>query len=808
MAKKESKQKTIEQMKRDFLVTTIAETVFLGGIFFYVLCAVEAYLSVNTETGYMEAFGGALKEVARNPLYIFPIDYNIGLPLVSVMGVLLWALYSYFQNVDRIHNNDNIIKGSSAWANVKELREKYAEFVDAKKANFRDAKNNAIFSQNFYASLNTRKHFHALNTLIIGATGSGKSRYILKPNLCQMDTSYVITDPKGEILENCGEMLRRNGYEVRVFDIVDMGRCDYYNPLRYCRRESDIKKIVEAFIKNTDKTGGKGGGNKDPFWDDSMNGFLCATIAFMTTCPKGSDKPYAQIEEVTGGKTYEATFANICEFTRMANSKWTPDCGIELIDKKSLGDGKNNTANASKLAAIFENLRQYEATLQGVSPDIIEKPYCLREWENFKIAPEKTSTTILTVVAVRLDPFNIEQVRNLTSTDTLDLYNFAKKKTALFMIMPATDRTYNFLLAMLYTQLFDILYQFGEKQTSGSKLLKLKSGEFVKYFSAEEAKDEKKFNRQVENYKNAHPVHQNEGKIYDGKRKVEEKLFFNLFGPKVKKTRSVKIHDDWYDIVAADGSTIISRKPTKALAEKYVADLMNAVVENGRVPALPIHTRFLIDEFPNIGEIPEFKEKLATMRGYEISTAVICQTITQLKGMYPDDYEVIDSNCPFVVFLGGDENTNNEYLAKKIGMATVKVRNNSTDTKANGSSSYNIDTRELMKAEEFGRMDYQKEIVFIYGEQPLMDDKFDYPAHRNYKFTRDYAVDWGTKACMFDRTVIYPEIIPARNTHNPLKPAAIPNVMPLSTSNFLDIFKGATFEDIERRMDEDNRLVI
>jgi len=158
----------------------------------------------------------------------------------------------------------------------------------------------------------------------------------------------------------------------------------------------------------------------------------------------------------------------------------------------------------------------------------------------------------------------------------------------------------------------------------------------------------------------------------------------------------------------------------------------------------------LMDEFPNIGEVPEFKEKLATMRGYEISCTVICQSITQLKGMYPDDYEVIDGNCPFLIFLGGDENSNNEYLAKKIGSATVKGANNSVDSKK-VSDSYNVEERALLKAEEFGRIDYSQEVVFIYGEQPIMDDKFDYPAHRNYKFSRDFAADCGTDAVMFQR---------------------------------------------------------
>ena len=615
--------------------------------------------------------------------------------------------------------------------------------------------------------------------MVLGTSGCGKTRFWLKPNLLQMNSSFVITDPKGEILDRCGEALRRNGYDVKAFDIKEKKDCSTYNPLMYCQREDDIKKIVEAFIKNTDKSGGKGAGNKDPFWDDAMNGFMCATIAFLTTKPEGSDVPYAQIPEITGGTCYAPCFSNLCEFTRMANAKWDPNCGIKILEGAQLGDGKNNTANASKMAAMFANLAAWEAKRQNCPIDNIEKPYTLREWENFKIAPEKTSTTILMTVAVRLDPFNIQQIRDLTTTDSLDLYNFAKKKSALFLIPDATDKTYNFLLAFLYTQLFNILYHFGEYEIDGSKSLRLKDGEFVKFFTKEEVANEEELKKAVEDIKKAKPVHQE----LPGNKPVS----------KMDGKNRYTFSDEWYDIVSPSGE-LVTRRPTKAEADAFCEQLRHAQLKSGSTPALPIHVRMLIDEFPNIGQIPEYKEKLSTMRGYEISAVTICQTITQLKGMYPDDYEVIDANSPFVVFLGGDENSNNEYLSKKMGMSTVRNNNSSVDSKK-VSTSYNVDGRELMRPEELGRLPYEQELVFTYGEQTVRDEKFPLQDHKNYKQTKDFAMDMGvTDKYNFDRSAFAIGHAPIPYWKAIVK-TVDPCFMPLNEDTFRRIFGASTTEE-------------
>ena len=799
MAKKDTNyfgsMQSIKKKEKLLLQTNIIMALAIGVVLFYFLWCYAAYSAENLRETGGALISGAISYMST-PGKLFEeghAPYSLGNAFGITLVVELLLSVLYFTDKMKIHHDVNTLKGSSEWANHQEILERYAEFDDGK--NYKNSYNNIILGEDIYVSLNAGKHFKALNTLIVGTTGSGKSRYFLKPNLLQMNSSYVVTDPKGEILDSCGEMLRRNGYRVRVFDILNMGNCDTYNPLKYCEKESDVKKIVQAFIKNTAPDGGKGGGgNKDPFWDDSMNQFLCATISLLTSAPKtiiakdGSIKEntekrtYGLIPEIMGGKEYDPCFSNIIELLVMAGAKWTRQCGIALQDGvEEIVSKEKTVAASSRLNAIFENLRRYEGKRQDKEIDFIEKPYCLREWENLKGTPDKTYSTILTTISVRLDSFNIEQVRNLTSTDSIDLKNFGTRRDALFLIIPPTDRTYNFLVAFLYTQLFDILYKTGAEGSIGSKILKLSNGEIVKYFPKEEV--DKGIDKEVENIKNAKLRH-NEGA---GKETVK------VSGKKKKKQNHITLDDGWYDILDANDN-LISRRPTKAKAEKYLHELKEAKLYNGRNPKLPYHVRFLMDEFANIGELPEFKDKLATVRGYEISCTVICQSITQLKGMYPDDYEVVDANCPFTIFLGGDENTNNEYISKKIGKATIKGYNVSLDNKNKANNSFNVEERDLIKPEELGRMPYENEIVLIYGEQPIVDKKADYVKLPNYNQTHDYTADMGRDDfSVFVRPIL--NNVSAQIIREPVEFSAIPGAFPFTEEIFLNIFHSATITD-------------
>ena len=752
------KEKTIAQKQQYLLKTVLLEVAVVDIVGLYFLLNYCAYSAAHPRYAFNDTLNGTLLVMLKNPFYFLPINYSVNsaLGIIILIDLFIFLYYTYAKI--RVHNNVNTLKGRTEWADNQEITKKYAEF-DGK--DFKNAYNNCILSENIYESLDAKKHFHALNTLLIGTTGSGKTRYILKPNMLQMNANYVVTDPKGGTVTEIGESLRRHGYVIKILDIATFTNCDTYNPLCYCDRESDVKKIVEAFIKNTDKSGGKSSG-KDPFWDDSMNAFLCSMISLLTLIPEGCDKPYTQMPEIMGDMLYAPTFANVTELTRMANKKWTPGCGIPK--KSALGDGKNNTANASIVAAIYENIRAFEAERQDTSPEAIVKPYTLREWENFCLAPEKTSTTILMTAAVRLDPFNIEHVKRLTSSDTLDLHNFGNEKCALFLIIPANDRTYNFLAAFVYTQLFDQLYHRCESALAGTSDIYLQNKDHIKHFSVKDVltgKDKEFYNRLK-----------------------KEKLDIKKIT--VNGQVSKDIDDAYFDIYMGD--EWIGRRPTKELADKFVIDLKNSrlkpAVKSG-FQKLPIPMRFLIDEFPNIGEIPDFKDKLSTVRQYDISCMVICQTITQLKGMYPDDYETIDGNCPQVIFLGGDENSNNEYLSKKMGEATKKGINSSVDNKR-VNDSIQTEGGALMRPEDFGRIDYNQTILFMYGEQPIMDTKYDYPSHRNYKYTYDYANDEHVEAYIFDRSALNANQN-ALSQLKKIKPKAVPQVLMYNSNIFKQI---------------------
>ena len=786
------KELSLEQKEKNLVRETVIEIVIAAVLLFYVLNSYACYATYHPRQSFGEKVAGALAEVAENPLYMFPIDYPVGLSTGVILIAVAFIFLDYTQRRMRIHGDINTLKGRTEWADTQDIVSRYA-LGDLK--TYKKEFYNIPLSQNVYMSLDQKTHYHNLNSLVLGTAGTGKSRYVLKPNLLQMNSSYVVTDPKGAIASEVGECMRRHGYRIKVFDISQMKNCDTYNPLNYCDKEADVKRIVEAFIANTDKTGGKGNGNKDPFWDDAMNSFLCCMISLLTLIPEGADKPYAQMPEIMGDLIYAPCFANVAELTRKANRKWSPDCGVHLLPGVRLGDGKNNTANASVMSAIYENIRAYEAERQDLAASQIVKPYTLREWENFCLAPEKTSTTILMTTAVRLDPFNIEEVKQLTSSDTLDLHHFGDEKSVLFIIIPTNDRTYNFLAAFLYTQLFDQLYRRCEVGYQGSSNLFLPNGDLVKHFSKEDV-----ITGTDERFLNA------------VKSAVMKEVVVSDASVRGKgKGRGIpaEIKDAYYDIETADGEWI-GRRPTAAMAKQMIQDLKSASIkkcnEDG-FNTMACHMRFLMDEFPNIGEVPNFKEKISTIRQYEISTMVICQTITQLKGMYPDDYEVIDANSATLIFLGGDENSNNEYLAKKMGETTKKGWNNSLDGKRINMS-YQVEGGQLMRPEDFGRLDFSKSIIFIFGEQPIIDDKFDYPAHENYIYTADYAHDHGASVSILDRSVLGGHE-QADTVLQRLKPKAIPTVSEFSMDAFRRIMgrfsnetaQGALYSSLE---DEDD----
>ena len=446
-----------------------------------------------------------------------------------------------------------------------------------------------------------------LNMLIPGGSGTGKSRFFVKPNLMQGNTSYVITDPSGELLQTCGDMLIGMGYEIKVFNIDKMEHSSNYNPFHYVRnrngeddsgRDYDpnaVIKLINTFMMNT-KGEGEGSGG-DPFWDNATK-LLLSAICFL-------------LMEV--GKEEEQNFASV----------------LDLLHMAKVVDGKEE--EKSELDLVFDERAEEDPNALSV-----------HFYTEFKQAAGKTMQGILISTTVRLQGFNLEKIRDLTFKDTIGLDTIGDKKTALFIIIPSSDSTYNFLAAMMYTQLFDTLYD-----------------------------------------------------------------------------RAINYY-------------------------------------HGR---LKYHVRFILDEFANTGRIPDFEKILATCRKFEISIQVILQNLSQLKRLYEKSWEEIPGNCDTTIFLGGKDQTNNEYIMKELGKETIDTRSNNRTKGKNGSTSENdgIMGRELMQLDELATMPNNECLVLIRGLRPFRTDKFDIKYHPNYHMLGGEDHDDPAKNCYYIEKMIKTE---------------------------------------------------
>lgn len=418
-----------------------------------------------------------------------------------------------------------------------------------------------------------------LNMIILGGSGTGKSRFYVKPNLMQCNTSFVVTDPSGELVRSCGKMLERMGYKIKVFNIDDMTHSNNYNPFRYIHdvsaddgkgeiSQANVMKMINVLMANT-KGEGEGG---DPFWDNATK-LLLSALCFLL---------------VETAPEEEQNFSSV----------------LELLHKAHVNENKPD--EKSQLDLIFE---------QRAADD--EDALSVQFYGEFKQAAGKTMQSILISTVVRLQSFKLVEMKNLTSTDNIHLETLGDEKTALFIIIPSTDTTNNFLAAMMYTQLFDTLYG-----------------------------------------------------------------------------RAIRKH-------------------------------------NGR---LPIHVRFILDEFANIGKIPDFEKVLATCRKFEISAVVILQNITQLKRLYEKGWEELPGNCDTMIYLGGKDQFTNEYIMKELGKETIDTLAINKTKSRQGSTSYNdgIMGRELMQINELSTMDNSQCIVMVRGLNPFLTEKFDIKNHKRY----------------------------------------------------------------------------
>lgn len=526
-------------------------------------------LMTNVESSLAD-YKGILENVRDSETYCCKFTY------FGAIFVGIYALLKYTSR-KRLHRKGEE-HGSARWATEAEAK----KLADKKKVKKGEIDNNILLTQEVRMSLNTRQHRENLNVLVIGGSGSGKSRFYVKPNIMQLNTSYVVTDPKGELLRSTGKLLEDNGYKIKVFNLIDMRNSHNYNPFDYVYdrktgelNKSYVIKMVNVLMKNTKQEGASGG---DQFWDDATKALLSALAFYLL-----EKRPEC-----------ERNFAWVMQLLKQAEVKEDEEDYESPLDIK------------------FKELEAENPTSMAVS-----------YYKDFKKAAGETAKSILISCAVRLQAFNLPDVANLTHTDALELDKIGDEKTALFVIIPSSDVTFNFLAAMMYTQLFDTLYD-------------------------------------TANFK------------YGGR--------------------------------------------------------------------LPVHVRCLLDEFANIGTIPDFDKLLATMRSMEISANIIIQNIAQLKKMYDKSWEILTGNCDSLLFLGGQEASTTEMISKRLGKETIDVvAQNRTKGHRNNSTSINnsIMGRELMTADELSVMPPSECILIVRAFHPFYCHKFDIEKHPNYKYLED-----------------------------------------------------------------------
>lgn len=501
-------------------------------------------------------------EIKTNFFKIYLDKYSIISGIIGIMIIALIYLYNTFGRNNYLVGTEH---GSAKWGTEKDIK----PFID------KIEEKNIILTKTESLSLDTRKTLRNNNVLVIGGSGSGKTRFFVKPNLMQKHTSYVITDPKGSLIKETGKMLEDAGYKIKIFNLIDMDKSDKYNFFSYLRDEKDVLKLVNNLITNTNSPYSKTSGD---FWEKAETALLQALFSYILFETREEDKH----------------IGSVMELLRLAEVR------------------EDNEDFKSPLDLLFEDLKE-------------ENPnnFASKQYDLFKLGAGKTSKSILVSVGVRLSAFNIPAVTELLSEDTLEMDTLGDEKTALFVILPDTDKTFNFISAIMYQQLFDTLFLKAEKEYGGR---------------------------------------------------------------------------------------------------------------------LPFHVRFLLDEFANIGQIPNFETYIATMRSREVSVSVILQNVAQLKSLYKDTWETITGNCDTLLFLGGKEQSTLEYISKMIGKTTIDLRTTNQSKGQTGSFSINEQVlgRELITSSEVGLLKTDECILSIRGVEPFLSKKYDITKHKNYKELSDY----------------------------------------------------------------------
>ena len=610
----------------------------------------------------------------EHPAEILPISANLLLFMLGAAFVDFLAVV--FIMTEKERNQDlNIGKsaGSAEWnTKMDQYLKDFSKPYDPKKDPYDP---NMILSKNLRLNMDNKKTNRNMNCLVIGGSGTGKSFKVIKPNMAQMNCSCVVTDPKGELLECMANALIEKGITVKVFSTSDMVHSNCYNPFDYVYNEDGtineekVSTMVYLYLKNAN--GAKEKSSGDPFWEKSAKAFITALVYYL-------------LENDNLDKR-DKNFTTVLILTQMGKVS------------------EDSNSSESSLDIVMNQHKKYMES-KG------KKSKAMENYETFKLAPAKTANSILITCAVDMQLFSNDNVKNLTRTDydndrnNVHLEKIGDEQTYLFINIPAANGTFDFLVAMMYSQLFDSLYSRAEKLCPYKYMIDDKFGNPVVSMLDSEA---------------------------EAKHVIE-----CIRKGKIKAVKTIK-GAKYYQI--RDKKKVILEKSNKEALQKIIDAVDTFTVKKGSI-RLPWHVRCLMDEFANIGEIPNFPKYLATMRSYEISCTIVLQSIAQLKGKYEKNYEEVVGNCDTIIFLGSTENETAKYISDMLGEKTQKTRNMSYSKKSGTSYTYSETKRMLMTQQEVASINEGKRdkcIVRIRDVKPFVDDKYLFLDHPNFNLTKD-----------------------------------------------------------------------
>ena len=501
-------------------------------------------------------------DVLEKPFNLVYTGNTIKTCLILII-VYIFAIIIFESTKRNTRKNEE--HGSAKWGDAHSINTKYEQ---------KPFSTNRILTQNVSIGYDAHKHRRNLNTIIVGGSGSGKTRFYAKPNLMQTNTSFVITDPKGELARATGNLLQEHGYEVKVLDLINMDYSYCYNPFVYIRDDNDVQKLVTNLFKATTP---KGSTTNDPFWDTAAEMLLLALMFYL--------RYEAPVDE--------QNFPMVMEMLRAGEVKEDDDMYISPLDM------------------LFNKL-------EDNNPSHI----ALKYYRSYHSGSAKTLKSIQITLASRLEKFNLDSLARLTQTDELDLSSIGEKKIALFAVIPDNDTSFNFLVSILYTQVFQQLFSLADNKYNGS---------------------------------------------------------------------------------------------------------------------LPVHVHFLMDEFANVSLPDDFEKILSTMRSRNVSVSIILQNMAQLKALFEKQWESIVGNCDEFLYLGGNEQSTHKYVSELLGKETIDTNTYGKTLGSRGSYSTNYQNtgRELLTPDEVRMLDNLKCILFIRGERPIIDNKYDILKHPNIKNTLD-----------------------------------------------------------------------